>query len=62
VHYWDYPLVLRNVVECGALIKQTKKKTEYREGRKAKQAFEETMKALFRVPKGGSKKLKKGKD
>jgi hypothetical protein len=44
------------------LTKQSKKKIEYRQGPEAKEAFERTMKALFRAPKSVSKKPKKGKD
>jgi hypothetical protein len=36
------------------------KKTEYQEGPRAKETFERTMTALFRVPKSvGAKKIKK---
>ena len=42
--------------------KTTKRKQEYAEGSSARKKFEQTMKALFQVPKGDSKKLKKGKD
>lgn len=43
------------------MTKNPQKKTpEYREGPKAKQAFDATMKALFQIPKVHSKK--KGKD
>jgi hypothetical protein len=38
------------------------KSKKYNEGPKAKENFEKTMKALFRVPKLDSKKPKKGKD
>jgi hypothetical protein len=42
--------------------KSKKTKQEYTKGEKAQKNFEETMKALFRSPKFGSKKPKKGKD
>jgi hypothetical protein len=54
-------VVVRIFVERDAL-KRTKKKSEYRQGREAQEAFEEMMKALFRAPKCISKKVKKGKD
>lgn len=54
--------MLWNVLECDVLTKQSKKKIECRQGSEAREAFEKTMKALFQVPKVGSKKPKKGKD
>jgi hypothetical protein len=39
-----------------------KRPRKYRKGPKAKKAFEETMKALFRVPKSDSQKEPKAKE
>jgi hypothetical protein len=43
-------------------MKKKKLKTEFREGLNARKNFDNTMKALFRVPKPIPKKVKKGKD
>jgi len=42
--------------------RKTKKNQECAQGIEARQKFERTMKALFQVPKGDSKKPEKGKD
>jgi len=39
-----------------------KRKQQFHEGVEAKKKFEQTMKALFQVPKSVSKKSQKGKD
>jgi hypothetical protein len=50
-------------------VRKTKRKKlqkmpsrEYVEGRDAQKAFENVMKALFRVPKAGSRKIPRGKN
>jgi hypothetical protein len=49
-------------LEHAPLTKTKRPKVELKEGPEARKNFEKTMKALFQVPKNGSKKKPKGKD